>query len=95
MIEKNFELGEVRTVIIELWLSDGTEFTPTDCTWALLSRPSYTEVSSGTCTAQSQYDGHWQLAADVEFSAAGAFRLQYSCRIGGETIKRSVMCRVA
>lgn len=92
MMEKVFELGERRRVTMEIWLHDGAQFTPTNCTWALMTSSNMVE-QSGACEALP--DGtKWRLTCEVQPKQRYRYKLQYTFGLGTEIIKRSVDIRV-
>lgn len=93
MNEKIFELGERRRVTLEVWLSNGQTFTPTETSWTL-SSPSYSAPEdSGGCEVQ-EVSGKWQLTAEVEPKRRSTYTLQFTFHMGTEIVKRSVKLRV-
>ena len=93
MNEKLFELGERRRVTLEVWLSNGQTFTPTDSTWELTSASYPSPEGSGVCSVREE-GGKWQLTAEVEPKRRSTYKLQFSFHMGTEIVKRSVQIRV-
>lgn len=93
MNEKIFELGERRKVTLEVWLSNGQTFTPSNVKWDLISSNYPSPESSGPCEVQ-EVSGKWQMTAEVQPKRKTAYKLQFTFGMGSEIIKKSVQIKV-